>query len=70
LPGAVEPLWQVLQFVAVLYRLWSGLLEAHDVVDLWQLSQIVTPLCTAVLGFCVAPSAPAPWQVAHEALTV
>jgi hypothetical protein len=56
LPGAVEPLWHVLQLVAVVYTLWSGLLEAHDEVDLWQLSQTVTPLCTAVLGFCVAPS--------------
>jgi hypothetical protein len=56
-PGAVLPLWQVLQLVAVVYTLWSGLLEAHEAVDLWQFWQLpVTPLCTAVLDFCVAPS--------------
>jgi hypothetical protein len=47
------------------------LLEAHDEVDLWQFWQLlITPLCTAVLGFCVAPSAPAAWQVSQDVLTV
>jgi hypothetical protein len=69
LPGAVVPLWQLLQFVAVVYRLWSGLLAVHAEVDLWHPSQTVTPLWTAVLGFCVAPRDPLLWQVAHEVLT-
>jgi hypothetical protein len=57
LPGAVEPSWQFVQFVAVVYTLWSGLLTVQADVDLWQFWQLlVTPECTAVLVFCVAPN--------------
>jgi hypothetical protein len=44
LPGAVDPSWQLLQFVAIVNWPWSGLLNAHAAVFLWQLSQTVTPL--------------------------
>jgi hypothetical protein len=61
LPAAAAPLWQLAQLVEELKVLWSGFcVDCQLAVEIWQLSQLpVTPLCTAVLGFCVAPSAPA-----------
>ena len=43
LPVAALPLWQVLQLVAVVKRLWSTLADAQLLVDLWQVSHTVCP---------------------------
>jgi hypothetical protein len=41
LPTAALPLWHVVQLVAEVNRLWSGLAPTQDAVDLWQFSQTV-----------------------------
>jgi hypothetical protein len=40
-PAAALLLWHVEQFVAAVYRLWSGLAPVQVLVDLWQLSHTV-----------------------------
>jgi hypothetical protein len=40
---AALPLWQLLQVVAVVKRLWSTFAELHALVDLWQVSHTVWP---------------------------
>ena len=64
LPVAAEPLWQLLQLVAALKVVWSTLAVFQLVVDRWQFSQVVWPMCIAVFGLVLA------WQVAHWAVTV
>ena len=64
LPVALLPLWQLAQLVAAVNPLWSTLAPAQAVVLLWQLSQLVWPACTAVLGLTEA------WQVAQLSVTV
>jgi hypothetical protein len=70
LPVAGVPLWHVAQFVVEVNVPWSGFcVDCQFDTEMWHASQLpVTPLCTAVLGFCVAPKAPALWQVAHWVL--
>src|SRR6185369_9273465 len=63
LPVAPLPLWQLAQLVAPVKPLWSTLAPSQLVVDLWQFSQTVWPLCTAVVGLMLA------WQVAHWLVT-
>ena len=65
---AVVPLWQLAQLVAAVNVLWSTLAPAQPLV-LWQLSQLVTPLCTAVLGLPTALRKPPVWQLAQLPVT-
>ena len=69
LPAAELPLWQLLQFVALLNRLWSGLDPCQVLVDLWQFSHTVWPLWMAVAGRAVAPKLLLKWQVPHWLVT-
>ena len=64
LPVAAAPLWQLLQLVAALKVVWSTFAVFQLVVDRWQFSQVVWPMCIAVFGLVLA------WQVAHWAVTV
>jgi hypothetical protein len=45
----------VLQLVAAVKVLWSTLAPDQVLLDLWQDSHTVTPLCTVVLGLLVSP---------------
>ena len=65
LPAAALPLWQLVQFVPLLNKLWSGLEPSQVLVDLWQLSHTVWPLWMAVVGRAVAPKLVLMWHVAH-----
>jgi hypothetical protein len=65
LPVAELPLWHVVQLVADVNKVWSGLAPPHVAVDLWQFSQTVWPLWMAVAGLPVAPKLVLAWQVAH-----
>ena len=58
------PLWQVPQAVAALKVLWSTRAPDQLLVDRWQLSQLVCPACTVVLGLLPL------WQVLHWAVTL
>ena len=69
LPTAALPLWHVVQLVALVNRLWSGLPPDQVLVDLWQVSQTVWPLWMAVAGLPVAPKLVLVWQVAHCVLS-
>ena len=53
------PLWHEAQLVAAPKVLWSTLPADQVLVDLWQPSQVVCPVCVALLGLMLA------WQVAH-----
>ena len=64
LPLAALPLWHDEQLVAAVNVLWSTLAPDQVLLDLWQVSQLVCPACTAVLGFVLA------WQDAHCAVMV
>lgn len=59
LPVAPVPLWQDEQLVATVNVLWSTLAPVQVLLDLWQVSQLVCPAWTAVLGLVLA------WQDAH-----
>ena len=61
--------WQLVQLVALVNKLWSGLAPTQVVVDLWQLSHTVWPLWIAVAGLPVAPKLVLAWQVAHCVLS-
>ena len=67
---AVLPSWQVVQLVAEVKPLWSTLAPLQVVVVLWQLSQAVTPACTAVAGLPTALKKVPVWQVAQVVLSV
>jgi hypothetical protein len=64
LPVALLPLWQVPQTVAVVNVLWSTLAPVHVVVERWQFSHTVWPVCTVVVGRMPR------WQVEHCAVIV
>ena len=70
LPVALLPLWQLEQLVEAVNVLWSTLAEFHVEVDLWQVSQTVTPLCIGVLGLPTAGGKLPVWQEAHCLATV
>jgi hypothetical protein len=54
-PVAELPLWQLVQLVAAVNRVWSGFELLHVAVDLWQLSHTVCPAWIAVDGRAVSP---------------
>jgi hypothetical protein len=66
---AVVPLWQLAQLVAALNVLWSTLAPDQPLV-LWHASQLVTPLCTGVLGLPTALMKAPVWQLAQLPVTV
>jgi hypothetical protein len=65
---AVLPSWQVVQLVDALNVLWSTFAPAQPLV-LWQLSQLVTPVCTTVLGLPTALMEAPVWQLAQPPVT-
>jgi hypothetical protein len=64
LPVAALPLWQVLQTVAAVKVLWSTFAPSQVVVDRWQFSHTVWPVCTGVVGRADR------WHVEHCAVIV
>ena len=60
----------MVQLVAEVKPLWSTLAPLQVVVLLWQLSQAVTPVCTAVAGLPTALKKVPVWQVAQVVLSV
>jgi hypothetical protein len=68
----VLPLWQVSQVPVptALAGKWVYCTLSQLLVDLWQLSHTVTPVCVAVFGLAVNPYAAVAWQLAHPVATV
>ena len=66
LPTAALPLWQVVQLVALVNRLWSGLPPDQVLVDLWQeLQAACVWICPEDLPAVVDPL----WQPMHALAT-
>jgi hypothetical protein len=66
LPTAALPLWQVVQLVALVNRLWSGLPPDQVLVDVWQeLQAACVWICPEDLPAVVDPL----WQPMHALAT-
>ncbi|OIN93270.1 MAG: hypothetical protein AUJ20_04740 [Comamonadaceae bacterium CG1_02_60_18] len=63
-PEALAPLWQLAQLVAEVNEPWSGLAPLQVLVDLWQVSHLLSVVakCVADLPATITPL----WQLAHD----